>query len=169
MQNINRIANDLMMEELEVALWAAYLDKVSTSDMQLGYETLLLFSAYSSKQHFTTDMHIFEAFCVHQSSDFAARYHQWRLVTDVVTTISLQELNKVVSMLSTPRTSPFQTRFSDYNALVSQLISDQSEEKPREVKVEESHAPALVKPEPELSRSDEMHLMEILSPLPSAI
>ena len=168
MQTLNRIANDLMMEELEVALWAAYLDKANNSDLSLGCETLLLFSAYSAKLHFATDIPMFEAFCIHQSSDFATRYQQWRLVTDVVTNITLQELNKIVSVLSQPRSSPFQTKFSDYNALVTQLISEPTEEKPREV-TPEILAPTPLKSPINPLKPDEMHLMDILSPLPSAI
>ena len=167
MQTLNRIANDLMMEELEVALWAAYLDKAGATDLQLGSDTLLLFTAYSSKLHFTTEAPMFEAFCVHQSSDFASRYQQWRLVTDVVTNVTLQELNKVVASLSQPRTSPFQTKFNDYNSLVSQLLTDQIVEERQ--KEEGMLLPAPLKSPLQPLKSDEMHLMDILSPLPSAI
>ena len=167
MQTLNRIANDLLMEELEVALWAAFLDKANTVDLQLGGDMLLLFSAYSAKLHFTTDAPMFEAFCVHQSSDFTGKYQQWRLVTDMVSNVSLQELNKVIASLSQPRTSPFQTKFSDYNALVTQLINEQQAEE--RIKEEPMLLPAPLKSPLQPLKSDEMHLIDILSPLPSAI
>ena len=167
MQTLNRIANDLLMEELEVALWAAFLDKANTVDLQLGSDTLLQFSAYSAKLHFTSEAPMFEAFCVHQSSDFTGKYQQWRLVTDMVGNVTLQELNKVVAALSQPRNSPFQTKFSDYNALVTQLISDQQAEE--RIKEEPMLLPAPLKSPMQPLKSDEMHLIDILSPLPSAI
>ena len=119
---VNKIATELAMEELEVAQWSAYIEKLSPDDLSLGFEPVLLFVAYLSKEQFTPDISPFEAHCIVTHPDFKSRYSDWKESTHLPIAFSLIDLNQSLSALSKPRMRAFRSAYKDYNAMVDQLF-----------------------------------------------
>ena len=122
-KGLNSIANDLLMEELEVALWGWYLDQLKTSELGVEETKALWMLAFAAKQYFNTDTRVLESVCSTHVPGFPKSYEDWKARVALVTDISLAELNVMLAALAKPRTSPARSQGRDYNAAVEELLA----------------------------------------------
>lgn len=124
---LNEIANELLMEELEVALWGIYLDQASSNDLSCAESIWLWLSAFAAKQYFSVDVRVFESACGAQIKGFSQIYEQWRSRTTMALDVSLVDLNCMLATLSRPSSFPSRGQGRDYNLLVAELLTPQSD------------------------------------------
>ena len=122
-QWMNEIGNELLMEELEVALWSWYLDQMKPTDLVIGENTVLWMLAYAAKQYFNTETKVFEGVCATHVNGFPKVYEDWKARSSLQVDISLAELNIMLSALAKPRTSPARSQGRDYNLAVEELLA----------------------------------------------
>jgi hypothetical protein len=120
---LNSIANDLLMEELEVALWGWYLDQLKVDELDIEDTEALWMLAYAAKQYFNADTRVLESVCGAHIKGFPKTYESWKIQIGLVADISLSELNSMLSALAKPRTSPSRSQGRDYNIAVEELLA----------------------------------------------
>lgn len=120
---LNTVANELLMEELEVALWGLYLEQMAPSDLTYGENSLLWLVAFAAKQYFNTEARLFETVCNSQVKGFTRLFEEWRAATGMIVDVNLVDLNSTVANLSKPRTCPARSQGRDYNCLVNELLT----------------------------------------------
>jgi len=122
---LNEIANDLLMEELEVALWNIYMEQATSNDLTYAESVWLWLSAFAAKQYFSVDVRVFESVCGAQVKGFSQVYQEWRSRTTMALDVSLVDLNCMLAALSRPSNFPSRGQGRDYNLLVAELLTPQ--------------------------------------------
>ena len=120
---LNTIANDFLMEELEVALWGWYMDQLKGTDLEIAENEALWMLAFAAKQYFNTDTRVLESVCGTHVKGFPKTYDSWKEQIGLVSDISLAELNVMLASLAKPRTSSARNQGRDYNAAVEELVA----------------------------------------------
>lgn len=128
-----KIANELLMEELEVVLWSIYIDQSTSDDLENGEVAFLWLSAFAAKQYFSMEASGLESVCSSQVSGFVGRYEAWRQRTSIALDVSLAELNAMVTALSQPIAYSRHMKGRDYNVLVTELITAQDDHRTKPV------------------------------------
>lgn len=141
---LNTIANDLLMEELEVALWGWYLDQLKSNELGIEESEALWMLAFAAKQYFNADTRVLESVCSTHVPGFPKSYEAWKVQMALVTDISLAELNVMLTALAKPRTSPARNQGRDYNAAVEELLRAPSHRFRAEEDCDEAQPSALV-------------------------
>ena len=120
---LNEIANELLMEELEVVLWGIYMEQAISNELVYEEEVWLWLSAFAAKQYFSVDVRVLENACGSHVKGFSSIYADWRSRTTMALDVSLMDLNSMLTALSRPSSSPDRGLGRDYNAVVTELLT----------------------------------------------
>mmetsp|Transcript_17314 Transcript_17314/g.31200 ORF Transcript_17314/g.31200 Transcript_17314/m.31200 type:complete len:244 (+) Transcript_17314:2205-2936(+) len=100
-----KIANTLMMNSLEITHWSMQLTELSPTDQATNPRRLLLFTGFTSKLYFNTDVRHLELRCCKLIPAFPHKFRQWLLMTDCEYDLPLRKLNLIYTELYSGRVS----------------------------------------------------------------
>lgn len=125
-KQLNRVSNNLMMNEFEIALWGLLLDQLTAAEKIFGFIQILYFTGFACKSFFCDDLCIFEQKCVKKFRHFTSRYNNWLCMTNCNFDISLRDINSKFECLKSPEHEP-----SD-NAQLLNSLAEQMKIRPRQ-------------------------------------
>ena len=118
---LNKYANILELNEVQVAVWALLLDQAV--DQFLSIPKLLLYTGFTAKKYFEKDCRVLEAKLKHLVQGFAFKYNNWLLMTNATEDLSLQAVNAKLTELSKASVKP-RPREGYYEDLVSSIMPE---------------------------------------------
>ncbi|CAG9329256.1 unnamed protein product [Blepharisma stoltei] len=74
---LEEICDSLMMEELEISLWAIYLDNIIWGKNASYFENGIWFASYAAKSSLSNDIEIYEKIIVEKIPNFHRFYDEW--------------------------------------------------------------------------------------------
>jgi hypothetical protein len=115
---LSEASKELMLNELEVALWAIYLERLvwPVTDTQLS----LVFAAFSVKLYLNDDTEPIEAQLSRRIANFSGMYESW--TEDKQFTVSPRELNSKFRALTSLAQQPEDEAIVDYNYYVDDIL-----------------------------------------------
>lgn len=115
---LSEASKELMLNELEVALWAIYLERLvwPVTDTQLS----LVFAAFSVKLYLNDDTEPIEAQLSRRIANFSEMYESW--TEDKQFTVSPRELNSKFRALTSLAQQPEDEAIVDYNYYVDDIL-----------------------------------------------
>lgn len=128
-KQLNRISNNLMMNEFEITLWALLIDQLTASEKIFGFRQILYFTGFACKSFVCDDLCIFEQRCVKKLRTFTSRYNNWLCMTNCNFDISLRDINQKFNCLSSIEHQPSE------NAKVINELIEQMQIRPRKIQL----------------------------------
>lgn len=119
---LSATAQDLLLSELEIVVWAIYLDKFVWRDFSMPLETLMLYSAFAVKTYMNEDTSVLKLRMSSRYPHFTARYNQWISKHRSRMGIPPKELNDKFKQLSKPLVSQDAVKLIDYNYYVDEIL-----------------------------------------------
>jgi hypothetical protein len=114
----------LLLNELEIVVWAIYLEKyVWPNATEQNFSELLLYSAFAAKTYMNEDIQVFQQFIVRQKiSNFNKVYNDWLGTYRQKMGIPPKELNKKFIYLSKSLQVDESSTVTDYNYYVDEIL-----------------------------------------------
>lgn len=119
---LTQVSKELMLNKLELVMWAMYLDKIVWSDNSLSLRNLLFFSAYAAKLYLNSDISNLNHYLALKFTDFLEAAKKWIDQHDsALFNINTFDLNARFNELCMP---PNERDFNllDYNFYVDEII-----------------------------------------------
>lgn len=118
---LTKVSNNLLMNELEIAMWAILIDQLTDAEKTFKPRMALYFTAFAAKSYFCEDMCIYELRCRRLLKAFNTVYSNWLCMTNCSFDISLRQINEKFNDLSQPLHSPSDSA-QMLNDLTDQMI-----------------------------------------------
>lgn len=99
---LNKIANNLLMNEFEISLWALFIDQLSETEKSFKPALLLYFTAVAAKGYFNKDISIYEQHSHLCMPNFNIRYSSWLCMTNCNFDVTYSQIHNKYNQLSSP-------------------------------------------------------------------
>lgn len=119
---LTRNTKELMLNELEVVVWALYLDNLQWNCSDESLEELLLYSAFASKQYLNSDVDYIASYINQKRPQFAEHYEVWSSARKDAFNVKPKVLNKRFRELNKPIPLKENTDNLDYNIYVDEIL-----------------------------------------------
>ncbi|CAG9331806.1 unnamed protein product [Blepharisma stoltei] len=121
---LNTAHQEMLMNELELAVWEIYLEKFVWKDKETPLLLLLMLSAFAVKSYFNEDVSTYQAYLSVKYPGFLEAYEKWYNVYKNDMNISPIELNDKFRDLNKFVTTPGDTKVVDYNYYVDEILQN---------------------------------------------
>lgn len=121
LRTLAETCKELLMNELEIALWALILEKALLVDGSFQLQTHVLYAAYASKTYLNKELELIEDWLVHSYPDFFNSYRKWLVKFHTQLNIDPKELNLKFLELSTPP-AVHECQLVNYNYFVDDIL-----------------------------------------------
>jgi len=123
--HLNNVSKTLMFNEMEIVVWALYLDKLGWTDEKFSLEDNLYLTAFAVKMYLNSDHQMFQTFLNCKKPNFSANFNSWLQRKDRKTmSIPPRELNAKFKVLNRPVNVNSETKLIDYNFSVDEILSN---------------------------------------------
>jgi len=119
LRTLCEICKDLLLNELEIALWALILERVPYQDTSFSFH--LLYSAYAAKVYLNDEITFIDYHLCAKYSDFFQKYQDWFLRSQTSIYVEAKELNSKFLELSTPP-AVHECQLINYNYYVDDIL-----------------------------------------------
>lgn len=113
---------DMMMNELEIVVWAIYLERFIWKEGSGNLHQRLLQSAYAVKTYLNDDVSPYQAHLIEKFSNFTQSYNMWLASCKNYMGINPRDLNNKFKQLSKSINSSGDPRVVDYNYYVDEIL-----------------------------------------------
>ncbi|CAG9316252.1 unnamed protein product [Blepharisma stoltei] len=121
--NLSGIIDELMLTELEIALWAIYLENLVWKNLDTYTEQLLLFSAYKAKQYFNgNSVEPYLMYLKAKIGNFEENFKSWLIKYEDGFKVNLRMINEKLNMLKIVKDAESDYCSLDYNYYVDVIL-----------------------------------------------
>ncbi|CAG9331552.1 unnamed protein product [Blepharisma stoltei] len=119
---LTETAEEMVMNDLEIAVWSIYLKRFVWDDINQPFKAMLYITALAVKSYMNLSVQPFKAYLVTKIPNFSNIYNCWAGNRKNALSIFPQELNRVYKSLSKPVISQDDLKLIDYNYYVDDIL-----------------------------------------------
>lgn len=120
-QLIKHTVEEMMMNDIEIVMWALYLDRFAWKEFSPCLKVLLYITAYAVKSYLSSSLEHFQAYLSFKFTNFSVYFTRWLEKSKSRLSISPKDLNKKFNYLSA-RICPDEIRLINYNFKVDEIL-----------------------------------------------
>ena len=118
---IYHTASEMMMNEIEIVLWAIYLDRFVWKELGTHLKLMVYMTAFAVKSYMGSQMEPFLAYLTFKFNHFSAYFNKWLVNAKARLATSPSEINKKFSFLS-KRMKMDEVRLVNLNFVVDSIL-----------------------------------------------
>ena len=118
---IRHTVEEMMMNDIEIVMWAIYLDRFAWQEFSQCLKLLLYISAYAVKSYLSSSLEPFQAYLTYKFNNFSLYFNKWLEKSKNKLCTSPRDLNKKFTYLSA-RLQPEEVYLINYNFTVDEIL-----------------------------------------------
>ena len=118
---IRHTVEEMMMNDIEIVVWAIYLDRFAWKEFSQSVKLLLYITAYAVKSYLSSSLEHFQAYLSYKFNNFLLYFNKWLEKSKNKLSTFPKDLNKKFTYLSS-RIQPQEIYLINYNFNVDEIL-----------------------------------------------